>query len=90
MSGPSEAMREAFPKEETIVEWEKGQVVQIDPDHDETFGACFMVISEPKAWGAQGYVQIPGKTEDQRGQAYYRCPTEAMHLIGKAEWRLAE
>jgi len=60
--------------------WGVGDVVQIDPAHDQRFGGCFMVITEPKAWGAQGYVSIPGKT----GVAYYRCPSEAMHFIGIA------
>jgi hypothetical protein len=57
-------------------------VVQIDPDHDKNFGACFMVVTDPKPWGAQGYVQVPGTD----GVAFYRCPHDAMALIGKAEW----
>lgn len=63
---------------------EKGDVVQIDPDHDPTFGGCFMVVTEPKSWGAQGYIKVPG----HEGVAYYRCPNNAMHKIGKAEWVL--
>lgn len=63
--------------------WAVGDVVQIDPAHDERFGGCFMVITEPKPWGAQGYVTIPGESG---GQAYYRCPSAAMHFIGLAEW----
>lgn len=59
-----------------------GDVVQIDPNHDDCFGGCFMVITEPKSFGAQGYVSIPG----ERGLAYYRCPWAGMHKIGKAEW----
>lgn len=59
----------------------KGDVVQIDPDHDERFGGCFMVVTEPKSWGAQGYVSVPGASV-----AYYRCPTEAMVKVGMAEW----
>jgi len=61
---------------------EKDMVVQINPDHDERFGGCFMVVTEPKPWGAQGYVQIPGS----KGLAYYRCPSEAFVIIGPAVW----
>lgn len=64
-------------------EWRVDEVVQIDPNSDDTFGGCYMTITEPKPWGAQGYVQIPGG-----GQAYYRCKTENMHHIGFAEWAL--
>ena len=59
-----------------------GDVVQIDPAHDDRFGGCFMIVTEPKPWGAQGYCASPG----QSGLAYYRCPFAAMELIGRAEW----
>jgi hypothetical protein len=56
-------------------------VMQIDPAHDGMFGGCFMIVTEVKKWGVQGYVQIPGK-----GQAYYRCAWENCYLIGNAQW----
>lgn len=58
-----------------------GDVVQIDPDHDEVFGGSFMQVTEPKPWGAQGFVKVPGG-----GFAYYRCPHEAFRFIGRAVW----
>jgi len=61
---------------------EAGSVYQIDPEYDKIFGGCFMTVTEPKSWGAQGYVSIPG--ED--GLAYYRCKFENMKYIGKSEW----
>lgn len=64
---------------------EVGDVVQIAPEHDKVFGACFMVIAKPKSWGAQGYVDVPGV---EGGQAYYRCPFEGMEFIGKAAFVL--
>ena len=64
---------------------EEGDVVQIDPSSDEVFGACFMIVTEVKQWGAQGYIQIPGKGEDG-GRAYYRCEWKNMTFIGKAAW----
>lgn len=60
-----------------------GDVVQIDPEHDSKFGGCFMIVTDYKGWGAVGYVQVPGVNG---GQAYYRCPNEAMKKIGRAEW----
>lgn len=59
-----------------------GDVVQIDPDYDEVFGGCFMVVTEPKSWGAMGYFSAPG----EKGLAYYRCPHSAMELVGHAVW----
>lgn len=64
-------------------ELEIGDIVQINPEYDSVFGACLMIVTEPKSFGAQGYVLIPGK---EGGQAYYRCAFENMELVGKAEW----
>jgi hypothetical protein len=58
-----------------------GDVVQINPEHDERFGACFLVVTELKSWGVQGYARVPGG-----GDAYYRVPYEQVHLVGVAEW----
>lgn len=71
---------------EEKIEIAVGDVVQIHPSHDEAFGGCFMVVSEVKTWGVQGYVTVPGSG----GQAYYRCPWKAFVRIGKAEWVQAE
>ena len=62
-----------------------GDVVQIDPSHDTTFGGCFMVVTEVKSWGCQGYVEVPGK-----GQAYYRCASENMEYIGESKWAVKQ
>lgn len=59
-----------------------GEIVQINPEHDEVFGGMLMVVTEANQWGAQGYVQIPGS-----GEAYYRCAFENMEPTnGHAEW----
>lgn len=62
-----------------------GDVVQIDPQHDDVFGACFMVVTELKpTWdGLMGYVTAPG-----RGNAFYRVPCDKVTRIGRAEWAL--
>lgn len=62
--------------------WKKNDVIQIDPAHDEMFGGCFMIVTEPKSWGAQGYCQAPGES----GQAFYRLKFENGVRIGSAEW----
>lgn len=75
------------------VELKIGDVVQISPDHDPVFGGHFMVVTEPKSWGAQGYClcfpTIPTERAapvTYKGLAYYRCKFANMHYIGKAEW----
>jgi len=50
------------------------------------FAACFMVITEVKSWGAQGYVQGLGQDGKPGGQAYYRAKFDEMVKVGKAEW----
>ncbi|MDQ1280043.1 MAG: hypothetical protein QG670_1305, partial [Thermoproteota archaeon] len=69
----------------------EGDVVQIDPDHDPMFGACFMIVTEPKSWGAQGYVTVLPRqnvdgTTEPGGRAYYRCKFENMEYIGPGAW----
>lgn len=66
-----------------------GDVVQLDPENcrNKMFGGCFMVVTEVKAWGAQGYVQALGENGERGGQAYYRAKTEEMsEPLGHAEW----
>jgi len=60
---------------------EVGDIYQINPEHDEIFGACLMIVTEPKPWGAQGYFNVPGE-----GLAFYRCNFEDMESVGKASW----
>jgi len=58
-----------------------GEVVQIDPAHDDVFGGCFMQVTVPKTWGAQGFVKVPGG-----GFAHYRCSFANMETVGAATW----
>lgn len=63
-----------------------GMVVQLNPETvgNPAFSGCFMVVTEPKSFGAQGYIEVPGS-----GQAYYRAKWEEMEHIGEAEWTVA-
>ena len=68
-------------------ELEVGQIVQLNPETvgNKMFAACFMVVSEPKPWGAQGYVQALGQDGKPGGAAYYRAKWEEMEPVGFAE-----
>jgi hypothetical protein len=52
-----------------------GQVVQLHPEktRNPMFAACLMVVTEPKLFGAQGFVQMTGTDGKPGGQAYYRA-----------------
>jgi len=65
---------------------ESGDILQIDPEQDDVFGGCLMVVSEPKTWGAQGYVCTPGR----EGGAYSRWPGANMEMVGRAGWVLGD
>lgn len=65
-------------------ELKNGDVVQLSPETtNSAFGHCMMVVTEPKEWGAQGYVQSAGIAPKQ---CYYRAKFKHMEYIGKAVW----
>ena len=67
-----------------------GDIVQLHPEkcRNPMFAACLMVVTEPRSWGAQGYVQGLGDNGKREvGQAYYRATWEEMEATGgKAPW----
>jgi hypothetical protein len=65
-----------------------GDVVQLNPEtvKNKMFAGCMMTVTEPKKWGAQGYVQALGENGEPGGQAYYRANWEEMELVGVAQW----
>jgi hypothetical protein len=68
-----------------------GDIVQLDPATCRTaaFRGCFMVVSEPKGFGAQGYITPIGEKLDTipNGACYYRAKWEEMELTGgRAVW----
>jgi len=66
----------------------KNDIVQLNPENTENkmFSGCFMVISEIKSWGIQGYVQALGQNGEPGGQAYYRAKTGTFERVGEAHW----
>jgi hypothetical protein len=71
----------------TINAVEVNDVVQLSPATDNKgFGGCFMIVTEKKYWGVQGYVQALGDRDKVGGQAYYRAKWEEIEFVGKATW----
>lgn len=73
------------------IELKEGDVVQLSPFDvgNPMFAGCMMVVTEPKEWGAQGYVQGLGTDGSPAGQAYYRAKWAEMEFVGKAVWAVA-
>lgn len=66
-------------------ELKHGEIVQLVPGatRNEAFSGCLMVVTEAKAFGAQGYVQALGEARDAPGgQAYYRAIWAEMEPTG--------
>lgn len=67
-----------------------GHVVQLNPEtcRNPMFSACFrfLVVTDPRSWGVQGYVQVIGSDNQPGGLAYYRARWEEIEFIGAAEW----
>lgn len=61
-----------------------GELVQLSPEtcRNRMLAGCIMTVTEPKPWGAQGYVQVTGENEKPGGQAYYRAKWEEMEKTG--------
>jgi hypothetical protein len=69
---------------------EIGDVVQLAPSEDGFFGTCYMVVTEPKSFGAQGYISMPNEPGEPPGLAFYRAKWEEMEWIGRAVWMIAQ
>lgn len=70
-----------------VLNLKEGDVVQLAPTvSNPRFAGCMMVITEPKSWGAQGYVQALGALGQHGGQAYFRAKWEEMEYVGSAVW----
>ena len=69
-----------------------GLIVQLSPEpgvcKNPMFAGCFMVVTEPKSFGATGYVQALGEKGKPGGQAFYRANWEEMELClgGMVAW----
>lgn len=70
---------------------EIGDIVQLNPFNcrNKMFAGCLMVVTDPKSFGAQGYVQGLGTDGEPAGQAYYRATFEEMELTGGTAFFMA-
>jgi hypothetical protein len=71
-------------------ELEPGQIMQLDPEktRNQAFRAQLLVVTEPKSFGAQGYIMWDHPMPDdvmrlaETGRAYYRATWEEMEPTG--------
>ena len=61
-----------------------GEIVQLSPFdcRNKMFGGCYMTITEPKSFGAMGFIQALGQDGEIGGHAYYRARWEEMEETG--------
>lgn len=69
-------------------DWAAGDVAQIDPKNktNTMFAGCFLVVTEVKSWGVQGYVKALGFNGKPGGQAHIRLPWDEIEYIGRSVW----
>lgn len=71
------------------IELQPGDVMQLSPEcRNPMFAGCMMTVSDPKSWGAQGYIQMTGRGGKPGGAAFYRAMWDEMESVGKAAWVL--
>lgn len=72
-----------------------GDVVQLSPDTvndgglafvNGFFPGCFMLVTEVKPWGVQGFISMPQEQGKHPGHAYFRAKRENFVRIGEAAW----
>ena len=68
----------------------KGDILQLNPEgrYKDTFAGMFIVVTEPKEWGCQGYLlHFCDFTATRfKGQAFVRAKWEDMEYVGRAIW----
>ena len=68
--------------DQKTADYQQGDIVQVNPSV-ECFGGCLVVVTEPKTFGIQGYVQSAGVN----GQQYIRLKTGDFEPTGgRAVW----
>ena len=61
-------------------------MVQLAPEGDHAFWGCFLLVTEVKPWGVQGFVCMPGERGRPPGAAYFRAKWDQFEYIGEAAW----
>lgn len=85
-----EILKQGIFKMNEIKELKRGDIVQLHPERckQSVFKGCLMIVTDPKSFGAQGYIQEIGERGEMGGVAFYRATWEEMELCGKAMWIL--
>lgn len=60
-----------------------GDVVQIKPGPQTNCSCCFMIVLEPKPWGATGCVPVPGGRYERPMLIPLRVGWEQMEYVGR-------
>lgn len=65
---------------------EEGDVLQLNPKLP--FGGMLLVVTDPKQWGAQGYLCSSRSFEATKyiGRTFVRVKFADMEYIGRLEW----
>jgi len=65
-----------------------GDLLQLNPKttRNKALAGCFMVVTDPKSFGAMGYIPSIGESGDNGGLAFYRAEWKEFELVGEAEW----
>ena len=76
-------------------ELEVGDIVQLNPEGNGKFGGKFLVVTEPKYFGCQGYILWDDVSNVEGvvtagGKAFLRPKFERFEFIGKAAWLRVE
>ncbi len=63
-----------------------GDILQINPSH--AYGEMLLIVTEPKSWGAQGYLLSEYEFDAVRykGRAFLRVKTEDFEKVGRLKW----
>ncbi len=65
----------------------EGDILQINPEH-ENFGGFLLIVTDPKEWGAQGYLMNWHDFEAIRykDRAFLRVTFEQVEYCGRIAW----
>lgn len=70
----------------------ESDILQINPERDtdmaKRYGGMLLIVTEPKSWGAQGYLMHFCDFEAVRcdGKAFLRVKFEDVVKVGQIEW----
>lgn len=92
-SSVQEELKRIFNVQSKPAELKVGQIIQINPDFKtKCFAGCLAVVTEPKSFGCQCYIQGVGDTfEESKGQYYLRPTWDDFEVTdGIAPWIIGD